>query len=61
MSAKPYRFSASEIRRAIDTVGTTGLKITNVEIGKDGRIAVAVNDGGAKPNPETPQDLRALV
>lgn len=61
MSAKPYRFSASEIRRAIDTVKSTGLRITSVEIGKDGRINVAVNDDGKKPDVQTPQDLRAQL
>jgi hypothetical protein len=58
MSAKRYRFSASEVRRAIDSVRITGLKITNVEIEKDGRIAVSVDDDGSKPI-TTPQDLRA--
>jgi hypothetical protein len=52
MSAKPYRFSASEIRRAIDTVKSTGLRITNVEIGKDGCINVGVDDG-SQPTAKT--------
>jgi hypothetical protein len=59
MSAKPWRFSPSEIRRAIDTVKATGLKITNIEVGKDGRINVAVNDDSKKPDP--PEDLRGQL
>jgi hypothetical protein len=63
MSAKPYRFTTSEIRRAVDTLKIMGYKVTGVEIGKDGRIAVAVDDSDAKPRParRTSQDLKALV
>lgn len=60
MSAKPWRFSASEIRRAIDSVKATGLKITNVEVGRDGRINLGVEDE-AKNDLQTPQDLRAQL
>jgi hypothetical protein len=63
MSRKAWRFSSSEIRRAIDSVKATGLKITSVDIGRDGHIQVGVNDDGdkAKPTTSEPEELRSQL
>jgi len=49
MSRDPWRFSESEIRRAVKAVRATGLTIGMVEIGRDGRITVSIGSVSAGP------------
>jgi hypothetical protein len=61
MSAKKWRFSASEINRVIDTVRARGLKITSVNISKDGQISLGTDDRDEPKATTEPEELRSQL
>jgi hypothetical protein len=59
MSKNGWRFSPTEIKRAIKSVEACGLKVRQIEIGPDGHIKVAVTEPASLP--DDPESLRRLL
>jgi len=49
MSKGPARVHKSDVRRAIEAIELAGKKVNRIEIAKDGKLMLVVDDGVANP------------
>jgi hypothetical protein len=57
MSTGKQRFRQLEVRRVVKAVEGAGLKISRVEIDKDGKIAVIPDNGTSETAPEKATEI----